>query len=285
MLKTVKIMKRRRKAVRRGKTKDHIERFDGNVFIGITTPASGVMNFDVFPTNFGARCTAMSDVFQQYRFVHMRVQPINWTTPVTAFQEAQFLAYTPDANVTATLQSEVAEISPVIAWNANLTTMVPSLELSKAELGSNIKWWNTRLSAGADDQFEYQGLFLFARGTAAAGFLMARVDYTVEFRAFLPPTLTSLPPEPSLQPVVTRRSWADYEDDEKSLIAESIIAERQVKLSAAEEKQRVLSNVTNIEQRATPRAIVEPLTGEMVSVPRSMVNFLPQFFGGNTGAT
>lgn len=173
---------------------DQTIRVKGQTFVTIAT-AITVQAYPLSPLLLDPRLLAMSDLYQEYRFVKLRVKA--WcddtvgapTVPVTTL-----LAYTPVLLSTAPTNVLMPSLPVFAMGNGFHGSPNPGFRVPKRELTANAPKWFRRGTA-YDDLLEVQGTIYVGR--LNSGFSSVNhtlwIEYEIELRAPADAALTHVP--------------------------------------------------------------------------------------------
>ena len=144
-----------------------------NVNYAATTSAT----LPIYPASF-ARCLAMADVFQFYRFTKLRVMVI----PV---DNSVVIGYAPGAafDTPPTTFASIIEL-PVAKYHGSAKFMETIMDVPRRELirDSQLPWFKTVVGTPAT-QFEIQGNLYVSTGGGANGGILV-IEWTCEFQSW-----------------------------------------------------------------------------------------------------
>ncbi len=167
--------KRRSMKNKQGPLGSRVEVVSGrsNFNYGATTSAT----IAIQPSTF-SRCLAIADVFQFYRFTHVRVQVVPADNSVVLGYAPGALFDTPPTTAASIIELPIALYHGAANFN-NSFLNIPRSELLK---DAQIPWFKTIVGTPAA-QFETQGNVYLVTGAGATGGIVV-VEWTCEFQSW-----------------------------------------------------------------------------------------------------
>lgn len=161
-------------------------KFTGRYFSQLTA-GSGIASIALNPLTLDSRLVAVSDAFQEYRFLDIRVRlcPFSNSNTIPYVPPMYFLAHTPvvPTNVPSTWV-DLANFSVVDFGSGLYGSKLPSLRVGRKKLFENAPKWFRRGTA-YDDLLEVQGYVYVASPTSVFSVLnvIVEITYVVELGA------------------------------------------------------------------------------------------------------
>jgi hypothetical protein len=148
--------------------------------------------FQITPTNFGTRLSAISDGFGAFRFRTLEVSAYLATVP-DGTSAGWVVGFDPILSSVSTVPSatyDISEMQTTQFLSKFATTPVRMIALRGSTSGTLTKWFRTRATS-TDDQFEYQGQIWYGcDNTTANPNIVLSFRFMIELKDPLPTPLT-----------------------------------------------------------------------------------------------